>query len=183
MMLIPLSVFKKSTCPDYPAVWNMPAFPYLFENLSSISTGNLPFWYLFSWSPTWLKVRLGYVRLGKVMLGYVMLFPAKINIIFGISTSNNGGISKIYAERQVALHSLTFTLYSLAFAQLKFTADNIPAATKMQILPAGHNYTSKLPAFIGLHYRPPSPLPAIYRQRWIAYHRLPSVMKNLGACW
>ena len=38
-----------------------------------------------------------------------MLFPAKINIIFGISTSNNAGISKIYAEKQVALHSLTFT--------------------------------------------------------------------------
>ena len=30
---------------------------YLFRNLSSISTGNLPFWYLFSWSLTWLKVR------------------------------------------------------------------------------------------------------------------------------
>ena len=38
-----------------------------------------------------------------------MLFPVKINIIFGISTSNNVGISKIYAEKQVALHSLTFT--------------------------------------------------------------------------
>ena len=39
-----------------------------------------------------LKVRLVWVR-----LGYVMLFPAKINIIFRISTSNNAGISKIYA--------------------------------------------------------------------------------------
>ena len=38
-----------------------------------------------------------------------MYFPAKINIIFGISASNNVGISKIYAEKQVALHSLTFT--------------------------------------------------------------------------
>ena len=28
---------------------------------------------------------------------------------FGISTSNNDGISKIYAEKQVALHSSTFT--------------------------------------------------------------------------
>ena len=37
-----------------------------------------------------------------------MLFPAKINI-FGISISNNAEISKIYAEKQVALHSLTFT--------------------------------------------------------------------------
>ena len=38
-----------------------------------------------------------------------MLFPAKINIIFGISTSNNAGVSKIYEEIQVVLHSLTFT--------------------------------------------------------------------------
>ena len=38
-----------------------------------------------------------------------MLFTAKINIIFGISTSNYAGISKIYAEKQVALRSLTFT--------------------------------------------------------------------------
>ena len=30
---------------------------YEFKNLSSISTGNLPFWYLFLWSLTWLKVR------------------------------------------------------------------------------------------------------------------------------
>ena len=43
-----------------------------------------------------------------------MLFPAKINIIFGISTSNNVGISKIYADKQVALHSLTFTKKSLS---------------------------------------------------------------------
>ena len=28
-----------------------------------------------------------------------MLFPAKINIIFGIGTSNNAGISKNYAEK------------------------------------------------------------------------------------
>ena len=27
-----------------------------------------------------------------------MLFPAKINVIFGITTSNNAGISKIYAK-------------------------------------------------------------------------------------
>ena len=42
-------------------------------------------------------------------MGYVKLFPAKINIIFGVSTSNNAGISKFYAEKQAALHSLTFT--------------------------------------------------------------------------
>ena len=29
--------------------------------------------------------------------------------MFGISTSNNAGIWKIYAEKQVALHSLTLT--------------------------------------------------------------------------
>ena len=29
--------------------------------------------------------------------------------MFGISTTNNAGISKIYAEKQVALHCLTFT--------------------------------------------------------------------------
>ena len=39
-----------------------------------------------------------------------MLFPAKINIIFGISTPNYTGISKIFAEKQVVLHSLTFTI-------------------------------------------------------------------------
>ena len=54
-------------------------------------------------------VRLGQVMLCYVMLCYVMLFPAKISIIFGISTSNNAGIIKIYSEKQVALHSLTFT--------------------------------------------------------------------------
>ena len=43
------------------------------------------------------------------MLCYVMLFATKIKIIFGISISNNDGISKIYVEKQVALHSLTFT--------------------------------------------------------------------------
>ena len=36
-----------------------------------------------------------------------MLFPTKINAIFEIRTSNNAGISKIYAEKQVGLHSLT----------------------------------------------------------------------------
>ena len=70
----------------------------LFKNLSSISMGNIQFWYLFSWSLTWLKVRLGWVR-----QGYVMLFNAKIKIIFGISILNNAGISIIYAEKQVAL--------------------------------------------------------------------------------
>ena len=39
----------------------------------------------------------------------VMLFPTKINIILGVSTSNNAVISKINAEKQVALHSLTLT--------------------------------------------------------------------------
>ena len=42
-------------------------------------------------------------------LGYVRLFPTKINVIFGISASNIAGITKIYAEKKVALHSLTFT--------------------------------------------------------------------------
>ena len=42
-----------------------------------------------------------------------MLFPTKINVIFGISTSNTAWISKIYAEKQVTLHSLTFTKISL----------------------------------------------------------------------
>ena len=29
-----------------------------------------------------------------------MLFPTKINVIFGISSTNNAGISKIYAEKK-----------------------------------------------------------------------------------
>ena len=37
-----------------------------------------------------------------------MLFPTKINIKFGISTSNNARMSKNCAEKQVALYSLTF---------------------------------------------------------------------------
>ena len=41
-----------------------------------------------------------------------MLFSTEINVLFGISTSNNAGISKIYTEKQVVLHSLTFTLKS-----------------------------------------------------------------------
>ena len=62
---------------------------YIFKNLTSISTGNLLFWYLYSRSLTWLKVKLG----------YIMLFPAKINK-FGFSTSNNAGRSKIYSENR-----------------------------------------------------------------------------------
>ena len=44
------------------------------------------------------------------MFCYVMLVSTKMNIIFGIGTSTNVGISKFYAEKQAALHSLTFTL-------------------------------------------------------------------------
>ena len=39
-----------------------------------------------------------------------MSFQAKINVIFGISTSNKAGISKIYAEKMggVIFNSLVF---------------------------------------------------------------------------
>ena len=58
----------------------------------------------------WHDLTLGWVR-----LCYVTLFHAKISIIFGINTSNNAGLSKMYAEKQVALYSLTFTTnFSLA---------------------------------------------------------------------
>ena len=45
----------------------------------------------------------------KARLGYVMLVTAKIDVIFGISTSNYARINIICAEKQVVLHSLTFT--------------------------------------------------------------------------
>ena len=54
---------------------------YLFKN-----PGGLPYRYFF-------LLEVGH----HLRLGQVRLFPAKINVIFGISTSNNAGISKIYA--------------------------------------------------------------------------------------
>ena len=44
----------------------------------------------------------------NLVIGVNMLFPAKINVIFGISTSNNAGISKIYAKKHEAFNSYRF---------------------------------------------------------------------------
>ena len=44
------------------------------------------------------NIRIGRVRLGKVRIDYdVFLFAPEMNIIFGIVTSNNIIINKIYA--------------------------------------------------------------------------------------
>ena len=45
---------------------------------------------------TFIRVRLGQIRLGYDML-ILMLFAPQMNIIFAISTSNNPIINKIYA--------------------------------------------------------------------------------------
>ena len=66
-------------------------------------------WATYHFGTYFLEVQHDLMLVGIVRLSQVILFPNKINIIFGISTSINVGISKIYAEKQVKLYSLTFT--------------------------------------------------------------------------